>query len=58
MDLPFKIESREGVKIMFATAIANAIEIGRLLIMTGPILVWPILTLILEDRRRKIEKGN
>lgn len=37
---------------------ANAIELGRVLIMTGPLLVWPIMTLVLQDRQSKINKEN
>jgi hypothetical protein len=48
--LPIKVKprSRED-KIMFA----NAIELGRVIIMVSPLAVWPIMTMILSERSRK-----
>jgi hypothetical protein len=36
---------------------ANAIELGRLVIMVSPLAVWPIMTMILSDKIRKQERS-
>lgn len=33
--------------------INNLVEIVRLVVMISPLSVWPIMTVVLEDRRRK-----